>query len=200
MKRTFVAVVLSLGLAWAADRAHEQKFQQAVDLMETRGDLPAALKLFEELARGPDRNLAARSLLYLGSCYEKLGKEGSQRAYERIVREFADQRDVTAEARSRLAAMRPAAGGDGIRTRQVWKGPDVDLQGSVSGDGRYLSFTDGSTSGVALRDLATGENRHLTKKSDPRDWAQTSTVYHDGSMVAYSWWNDKANTYELRLV
>ncbi len=199
MRRMFIAVVLSLGLASAADRAREQKFQQAVDLMETRGDLHAALKLFEELARGPDRNLAARSLLYLGSCYEKLGKEGSQRAYERVVREFPDQRDVTAEARSRLAAMRPPVGGEGIRTRQVWKGSDVNLEGSISGDGRYLSFTEWGTGDVALRDLTTGENRRLTNK-EAKDWAQTSTISHDGSMVAYSFWNDKANTYELRLV
>ncbi len=201
MRRMSIAVVLSLGLAWAADRAREQKFQQAVDLMETRGDLQAALKLFEELARGPDRNLAARSLLYLGSCYEKLGQEGSQRAYERIVREFADQRDVTAEARSRLAALGQNSK-QGIMARQVWAGPEVqDITGTPSPDGRYLSFVDWTTGNVGLRDTVTGEDRLLTHASMKAtgEFALFPLISPNAKQVVYSWFNAQGR-FEIRMV
>ena len=75
--------------------------------METRGDYPAALRLFEQIAKGSDRNLAARSLLYAGLCYEKLGKREAQNAYERLIRDFADQSGLVTAARARLAALTP---------------------------------------------------------------------------------------------
>ena len=69
----------------------ERQFQEAIHLMETKGDYPAAIRLFEEVVKGTDRTLAARSLLYRGICYEKLGREEAQRAYQRLIREFPDQ-------------------------------------------------------------------------------------------------------------
>ncbi|MFQ6116349.1 MAG: tol-pal system YbgF family protein [bacterium] len=91
----------------AGDRSQNQKFQEAIHLMETKGDYPAAIRLFQEVAKGPDRNLAARSLLYVGICYEKLGKDEAKKAYRRIVQEFADQQEVVTQARARLAAYLP---------------------------------------------------------------------------------------------
>src|ERR1051325_3013877 len=91
-RRTFAIAGATLALSFcllsAADRPREQKYQQAVDLLESKGDVKGAIRLFEDVSKSPDRNLAARSLFYLGSCYEKLGSEGAQKAYERIVREF----------------------------------------------------------------------------------------------------------------
>ncbi len=188
-KAAAMTLALSLGLG-ASDRAREQKFQQAVDLMETRGDLQGALKLFEELAKGPDRNLAARALLYLGSCYEKLGKEGSQRAYERIVREYSDQKDVTAEARTRLAAMDPNAR-PGVVARQVWAGPGIDAGAVPSPDGRYLAFTNWNTGDLTLRHIASGENRPLTNlgaSQPPGQFAEMPVFSLDGKSIAYAWY------------
>src|SRR6476469_1316203 len=77
-------LALAAGIMWPADKAREQKYQQAVDLYESKGDAKGAVKLFEEVSKSPDRNLAARALLYLGSCYEKLGPEEARKAYERV--------------------------------------------------------------------------------------------------------------------
>ena len=47
-----------------------------------------------------------------------------------------------------------------MTARQVWAGPDVvDVWGSVSPDGRYLSFVDWGTGDLALRDLRTKQSR-----------------------------------------
>jgi hypothetical protein len=111
---TAIAAVLSLS---AADRARETKLQQAIDLMGTKGDLAGAVKLLEDVTKSSDRNLAARSLLYLGDCRQKLGQQESRKPYERILREFADQKDVAAEARLRLAAL----GGGGQAGQQAMR-------------------------------------------------------------------------------
>ena len=41
-----------------------------------------------------DRALAAQALVQVGLCYEKLGRDEAVRAYERLVRECADQEDA----------------------------------------------------------------------------------------------------------
>src|SRR5262249_12660129 len=118
-------VALSVCVVWAADQAREKKYQQAVELFESKGDVKGAIKLFDEVSKSPDRNLAARSLFYLGECYEKLGQDGAQKAYERLVREFADQGDVTAKARTRLAAIgKPAE--MGVVARRIWTSAPSD--------------------------------------------------------------------------
>jgi len=207
IKTATITVMLCLGLMLLAGVAQtpSYRFQQAVDLLESKGDVPGALKLFEELAKSPDRSVAARSLLYVGSCHEKLGKDGAQKAYERIVREFADQREPTAEAQARLAALgraAAAANGRALAVRRVWAGRNIDVMGAASADGRYLTFVDWDTGNLAVHDLATGQNRALTGKrayADSPEFALDSHVSPDGKLVAYTWYN-KDYFYELRLV
>ncbi len=82
-----------------------------------------------------------------------------------------------------------------VRLSQVWTGPEVSSAGSVSPDGRYLSFMDNTTGDLAVRDLEAGENRRLTKNA-PRS-TYSSTFSPDGSTIAFSW-HVRANTWELR--
>jgi len=207
IKTATITVMLCLGLMLLAGVAQtpSYRFQQAVDLLESKGDVPGALKLFEELAKGPDRSVAARSLLYIGSCHEKLGKDGAQKAYERIVREFADQREPAAEAQARLAALgraAAAANGRALVVRRVWAGRNIDVMGAASADGRYLTFVDWDTGNLAVHDLATGEIRALTNKrvySDSPEFAMDSTFSPDSKQVAYIWFN-KEFFYEMRLI
>ena len=56
------ALLVSLAVVTAAQRSPQNQFQQAVDLLETKGDVRAAMKLFEETAKSADRSVAARSL------------------------------------------------------------------------------------------------------------------------------------------
>ena len=192
---TAIAAALSL---LAADRARETKLQQAIDLMGTKGDLPGAIKLLEDVAKSSDRNLAARSLLYLGDCRQKLGQQESRKPYERIIREFSDQKDVVAEARLRLAAM--GVGGAGLSYRQVWAGKGT--LGTVSPDGRYLSYVNWDTGDLALHDLVANTDRRLTNEGTwnlSSEYAWLSAISRDGKQVAYAWYNAKGR-YELRIV
>ena len=95
------------------------------------------------------------------------GRE-SQAAYERVVREFSDQRDAVSEARARLAsAQLPAVSQSGPTARRIWAGKDKEFGPAVpSPDDRYSSF-DGPTGDVVVRDLRTGVDRRVT---DGADW------------------------------
>ncbi len=84
--------------------------------------------------------------------------------------------------------------------RRVWGGPDVDMLGAPSPDGRHLTFVDWSTGDLAVRDLSTGAVKHLTDKgswSESEAFAEASVISPDGRRVAYAWY-DGLWTYELR--
>ena len=95
-----------------------------------------------------------------------------------------------------------AAQDRGVIVRQVWTGPDVDSGGTPTPDGRFLTFTDWTTGDVAVRNLATGENRRLTNKGSwatSSEYGQSSIVSPDGNEVATSWFN-KDSFYDLRIL
>jgi Tol biopolymer transport system component len=204
MTRTLVIatalLALSACLSQATDLPREQKYHQAVDLLESKGDVKGAIKLFEDAAKSPDRNLAARSLLYLGSCYEKLGQDGAQKAYERLVREFADQLDVTAKARGRLAAMATKQPETGITVHQVGKIGDRQFGHTVSKDGRYGVFT--LPTGVYLYDLSAGAARPVLERKSPEEHFSGAIISPDGRRVAYGFYvsGAPASPDEIRVV
>jgi len=96
-----------------------------------------------------------------------------------------------------MGALAQAADGSGIVTRQVWAGPDVDTFGAPSRDGVYLTFRDPESEDLAIRDLATGQKRRLTKHDSVWESAWNSVPSPDGKQVAYTWGN---KGYDLRIV
>jgi Tol biopolymer transport system component len=74
---------------------------------ETAGDMQGAIQIFERIVRdfSSNRALTARALLQLGRWSELLQQQQARAYYERVIREFAgqrDQRELVAEARTRL--------------------------------------------------------------------------------------------------
>jgi Tol biopolymer transport system component len=206
----FVGLVLAGALMLAnppaqRSRSAEVLLGQALHQEEVEGNLEAAIATYKKvLAEYPNnRPLAAKALVQMGECYEKLGKDEARRAYELVLREYADQNEAAEQARTRLAALRKAAGAGKpptLTTRQVWAGPSKDLLGAPSPDGRYLTIQDWESQDLAIRDLTTGQKRRLTNK-DPRslEFAMLSVPSPDGKEVAYCWYN-KDNLYDLRVV
>ncbi|NIN12142.1 MAG: hypothetical protein GTO61_12200 [Gemmatimonadales bacterium] len=77
-----------------------------------------------------------------------------------------------------------------------------DITGQVSLDGPYITFVDWSTGNLAVHEIATGENRHLTRKGtwlDSDEFALYPRISFDGRTVAYAWYNEQ-EFYELRVV
>ena len=140
------------------------------------------------------------ALVRMAEAYQKMGDAESQRIFERVVRDYADQNDAVVLARAGLKST-TAAARDGIAiARRVWFGPSVDDMGGPSPDGKYLTFTDWETGDLAIRDVTEGTNRRLTAQQAPyaEGYAFKSRVSVDGKRVAFA--RQKSNGVELRLI
>jgi Tol biopolymer transport system component len=150
------------------------------------GDLKGAIEDYRKAiaAAGNQRALVARALLRMAECHQQLGDAEAQAIYERLLRDYADQEDIVAMARARRTVI--AAGHAVKGDRTLWSGADADGFGSVSSDGRYLTYTDWANGAqLAIRDLSTGESHRLT---DGGGTTQFSAMSKDRKQVAYQWW------------
>jgi len=191
-----LAACLTTGATMAQGPSAADLYQHAVQLEEVKGDLDGAIAIYKNILErfSGDRGPAARAQLHLGFCYQRLGKPEARAAYEAVVRDHADQPELAAQAKSRLSSLaQPAAGrtASSMVARQIWTGPEVDLEGKPSADGRYLTYVDWTSTpngNVAIRDLVTGENRLLTHSTERGDGAAEYPVLSpDGKWVAYTW-------------
>jgi Tol biopolymer transport system component len=195
MRRT-TTMILGLALAFATvtvdaqrNTQAEVRLQAAITKETVEGDLAGAIALYKQLAGGADRSVAARALVRMGACYERLGDKDARAAYERAAKEFGDQAEPAAQARARLAAMGGAKTASGPRTRLLWDEATNDLA-SASADGRYLSFMDRETGDVALKDVVTGEERRVTNKGGvvkAQGTAEGTAMSPDGRRIAFVW-------------
>ncbi len=194
------AIVLAVSGAGADGQAPTtpgQRFQEAVTLMESRGDYAAAIRIFDEISGGADRTLAARALVYQGVCYERMGREEARKAYRRVIEQFADQRAAVAEARSRLATLERARAVPARRTvrlERAWERvpPDLPGVGGVSADARWMSVVARNGDLVTL-DLGSAQRRStipVTRLSvageHGRPWPSPAPS-PDGRSLAFTW-------------
>jgi Tol biopolymer transport system component len=198
---TYSALVLVVLLAASGALAQERSeaevlLQAARHAEQVDGDLERAIELYRGVVsqHPTERAVAARALMWLGQCYEKLGSAEAQRAYRQVLTDYADQAEIAAEARTRLAALERLARGEaqpgepsGIVVRQLdWD----NACGSPSPDGRYLSYCHWETGDVGLYDIVTGESRRLTTDGTwmpPMQFTITAKTSPDGKQVVHSW-------------
>ncbi len=101
------AVIMTLAAPTGAGQDPAVTLQRAIQLETVDGDLSAAIEHYKQVIRsnGGDRGVAAKALLRLGGCYEKLGQEEARKTYQRLVNDYADQQQEARLARQRLAAL-----------------------------------------------------------------------------------------------
>ena len=204
----FIAVLLT---AFGFQTSPEFKviFEKAKFTMETKGNLEEAIKLFNEIIEkySDEREYAAKSQLYIGLCYEKLGLKEAQKAYQKVVDTYPEQTEAVKLANEKLSILLRAEAvirkeDKEFSIRQVWAGPDVDIEGAPSPDGRYLSYMDRETGDLAIYEIATGKKRRLTNKGtwqESDEFALFSRWSPDSKNIAYSWFK-KDGTYDLRII
>jgi Tol biopolymer transport system component len=186
-----------------ASRTAEAQLKAAQNTEEVKGDLKAAIEQYKKLAQGTDRAVAAKALVRMAASYEKLGLDDARSAYERVVREFADETSSAAAARTRLAAMQTASVA-GQTTRLIWSDRRLSTgePGPISADGRYLTFLDRiqpppSALGLAIVDLKSGKTK--TFSLDKGEWIEGSAMSPDGRQVAYVLVTRDGQQYELHV-
>jgi len=152
VKLQFVAgIVFALMLVVVSSAYAQQSagvlFQSGLYQEEVKGDLDAAIKVYERIIINFPKNrpVVAKALLHIGLCYEKLGKQEAQKAYRRLIQEYADQLEPVQTAREHLEqldAVAPGTAVNGPTYRLVLDGEvagmPVDGQG---GWGRCVHFS-----------------------------------------------------------
>lgn len=211
MARIFLTCILVLGtmiIVKGQEKQAQQLLSKALYQEEIDGDLDEAIKTYRliEEQYPESRKVAAEALLHMGLCYEKLGQKEARQAYQTVIQNYGDQIDFVSKARERLSKLEllntKSKEPEGIALKQVWTGIEADDCGSISLDGKYLSFVDWETGDLAIRDLTKGTSRRLTTEAtyeDPNQFAYSSVFSPDGKQLAYAWFYP-GMTYELRLV
>jgi len=164
-----VAVCLAFGLQNSSE--HKVLFEKAKFTMETKGDLKGAIQLFEEIIRKypNERDYAAKSQLYVGLCYEKLGQEQAsqaQKAFEKVVDNYPDQAEAVNLAKQKLSAFLRAQALEekGDREFKITKiHTEKSRGGYFSPDGKRLALLDYKENTLWLRDIASGKEVRLLR-------------------------------------
>jgi Tol biopolymer transport system component len=199
MRRLLLSFVAMLTLtAWHLAAAPQQNVAGDKQLAAAKhkatvdGDLKGAIELYRQIVAGAggDRTLAAQALIEMAECHSKLGDAEAKQIYRDILSRYADQTAQADVARQRLgrgAAAAPVRG-----DRAVWTGGEVDLFGTISPDGRYLSYVDWILGNVMLRDIVAGTSRPLTnngKGGYENGSPHFSAISSDGKHVAFGWYH-----------
>ncbi len=205
---TAVLLILAVSII-AAQQAGEPPavlLERAIQLETVDGNLAAAIDLYKRIETDSrsSRPVVARALLHLGGCYEKLGRDEARKAYERLVRNYADQSEQAKVAESRLAALAKFAGegqASDFATRRVWTGADGVFANAPSPDGNYMTFIDWESGNLAIHNLKAESSRLLTNEGtweQPSQIAYTSRWSPNGKQIAYLW--QKGSESQLRVL
>lgn len=94
-------------IAFQEKQDHKVLFEKAKYTMETKADLKEAINLFELLINTypNEKEYVAKSLLYQGMCYEKLGNQEAVKKYQNLVENYPGQKNEVAIARERLSRL-----------------------------------------------------------------------------------------------
>ncbi len=198
MRRTALALVMTVVVLAGAVTAQQTR-QQDIDLQaairtETvDGDLNAAIKQYQTIVDRfkTDRAVVATALVRMADCYQKLGDAQARTIYERVVREYADQKEVVATAQARLGNS-PAVAGRVVR--ELWLGDRSGLQASLAPDGRAVVTH-------AIRDISTGRVTKVLPDYNPArgGWEEWPVLSPDSTQIAYARCCDEEGAYEVRL-
>jgi len=174
----------------AKDNKAEVALQAAIKTETVDGNLRGAIEQYKKIAvqPGAGRSTVATALLRMGQCYEKLGAADTRearKAYEQVVREYADLAGIVTQARVRLAAM--GGPGGGLVTRRIL--PDASsVSGVLTADGKYIRGIDRNTGDVVEFEVAGGQTRRITNRGP---WSKTEDLLgdlafsRDGKQIAY---------------
>jgi Tol biopolymer transport system component len=197
-----------LGPAPALAQTGHDLFQQALVKEQADGDLRGAIDLYERIVRDfdDDAALAARALIQMGQCYERLGSQEARNAYRQVLERYPNEAESAAQARARLAALDrplpPPAAEENIQARLLLSGHygDVEFSGGPSPAGQNLVYIDWESGNLAIRDLTSGQSRMLTDDGYDPGYPLQAQVSPDGRWVAYTWAQNEPYGMELRLV
>lgn len=192
---TIAAAIVSVSTVHADDPVRAQKLQQAIDLIESKGDMAHARPLLEEAAKSTDTTVAAQALLYLAKAQERTDRAAARKTYRQIVRRFSDQQAAVTQARTRLAVL-----GDDTRTepreRKVLDREMVFPSLTPSGDG--VIFVENLID-TSMIDMRTGAVTRLLEPAPGTRQIVFPILSPDQKQMAMTWLGPQSHP-ELQVI
>ncbi len=99
-----MVIGLILGNYQAFAQTAEELLSRGIQLEEVKGELEKAIEVYQTIVeKFPDnRPVAAKALLHIGLCYEKLGLKQAQKTFQNVINKYPEQKDEVALAEERL--------------------------------------------------------------------------------------------------
>jgi len=140
-----VALLAAVALsAWMQENPRTL-YERARLLDEMNQNLKEAITLYGQVADSAKDQpaLAARALVQMGRCQERLGQAEARKAYQRVLDEYPGQLEEVKLARERLAVLSKASGvANGKPTfRQIRIPSTLPFGAQLSPDGSHLAYT-----------------------------------------------------------
>jgi len=169
-----------------AQPSPDVELKAAMHQEQVLGDLKGAIAAYRKIAEKYPKNrvIVARAMIQMAQCHEKLGDAQARNIYERVVREFGDQREQATIASARLAAKQRSAG---VTSRKLFESSTLSFPyEAVSADGSYVAYPSiqPGPRGLMIRNVASGEERQLTNYG-MSELATTSAFSRDSRMIAF---------------
>ena len=196
--------LISLGGQSAFAQSGYDLFQKGLVQERVKGDLDEAIRLYKQIAEEftDDHALAAKALIQMGGCYEKLGRTEAQKAYQRVIEEYPGQKQEVAIAKERIAEISKALKGVAQRpTFRKIKIASKPQNGVLSPDGYKLAFiSEGAVWIVPLHgkvdpDIA-GEPVRLAEVPGIWDTGNLMAWSADGEWIAVNTWPDAEEVFQ----
>jgi len=142
LKLTMAAVLILTACLSFAQTA-EELLPKAIQLEEVKGELEKAIDLYQQILENntTSREVAAKSLLHMGLCYEKLGEEQACSAYKDLIARYPEQKDEVLLAKNRLVSLEKTLAN--LNQKPKFRKIEIATKpknGVLSPDGKELAF------------------------------------------------------------
>jgi Tol biopolymer transport system component len=199
-KLMFLAALLCLALSdgypvnQVKDSSAEMALQAAIKTETIDGNLKSAIEQYQKIVEmsSASRAVKAQAMLQLGGCYEKLGSAVARDTFQQIVKEYADQTAIAAQASTRLAALAHPAGSNAsnrgivLRESAPSKFMAVLADPRISPDGKLFAFASITGSSLMVYDTENGKSTDLgVNKLCNGCSVRSQTWSPDGNQIAF---------------
>ncbi len=193
---TAIVILCAFTLGSMALQNGYDQFQKALAKERGEGNLEEAIALYQKVIdETKDESLAAKAQLRIGICYEKLGRQEAEKAYQKVIEKYPTQTDTVEEAREKLRLLlsaQPAVPqiGTGLNIRSVLKDKVMDWP-RISPDGKFLAHFSYKSGAVAIYDLATEKDQVLNTRLERNEPGGESWSFRwspAGNSIVCSWW------------
>jgi hypothetical protein len=146
MVRAALLIAFAGAAAVWAQGSVDRQLEAAIHREVVLGDLKGAIEQYRAIVGQADavRAVAARALLHMGECYEKLGqRRQAHESYTRVMREFESESATAAEARARIDNAEALPGPVNLRF-------DKDDPGKAPSHGWFVPAMENTTGSLAV--------------------------------------------------